>query len=395
MKRHLSLLALGLITFVGSSEAAEISETSRAEAPLTLRATLTESDGQAVHGQQNLVIRFFDGPRGRELLQVVLAQHADNPVPNAPVYFDANGEFEATLTAAHSLSPAGYRSATELLATQPKVWLSIVRGNQAETPRTPVIRRGTRLVAETPNEKALVLSLSEDPWTAQSITLATFQLPHRGSLEFVAIPELGEVGIVESFPLEQSLRFTTEEADPLELYLALAPADLPVPQALLWTAEDPELASGRVLVNQLSEQIWITEEALEDAAKIPDYPTNHFCGSDGQGFFEVVCNSYNTGGINFCESGAWYSVDRNSYSGGWQKKKKQSAIVGSCNTSVAVKLRYRGLCGFSYCWKNADSYTVAYGKSSGRAYSGAVKRRRRNEYRRNDSGYFRAHTSFY
>ncbi len=364
------------------------------EPPLTLSGTLFEADGAPVQGEQNLVIRFFDSAQGRELLQVVLASHPENPVADAPVFF-TDGAFEVDLAAAHSLSPDGYRSPAELFAAQSNVWMSVVRGTETETPRFAMKVVDGSLAPADGRKPALALSLSREAWTAEDVTLATFQLPHNGQLEFVAVPELGEVGLVETYPVERGLRFTTEDVDPLELYLALAPSDLPVPQALMWHAEDPELAAGRALVDHLAEPVLITDEAVALLSKLPDYPQNHFCGSDGQGFFEVVCNSYDTSGINFCESGDWHSVIRNSYSGGWQKKKKQSAIIGSCNTSVSVKLRYRGLCGFSYCWKNASSYTVAYGKSSGKIYSGAVKRRRRNEYNRNDSGYFRAHTSFY
>ena len=374
--------------------AAVESASGRPDLPLLLSGDLFEADGAPVQGEQNLVIRFFDDPKGREVLQVVLASHPENPVPDGPVFF-TDGAFRIELGAAHSIAPGSYGSPAELLAAQPTVWMSIVRGTDSETPRLPMKLRNGSLVPADGRKSALTFILSREAWTAEQVTLATFQLPNDGQLEFVALPELGEVGVVESFPVEHGLRFTTEDVDPLELYLALAPSDLPVPQALMWNAEDPELAAGRMMVDRMVEPVLITEEAVAFLSKIPDYPTNHFCGADRQDAFEVVCNSYNTGGINFCESGNWYSVIRNSYSGGWQKKKKQSAIIGSCNTSVSVKLRYRGLCGFSYCWKNASSYTVGYGKSSGNVYNGAVKRRRRNEYSRNDSGYFRAHTSFY
>lgn len=150
--------------------------------------------------------------------------------------------------------------------------------------------------------------------------LATFELSNGSTVSFLAVPEDGELGFSELVP-PGALSILSQRGDlrALDVFLALAPVDLPVPQALIEfdTREDVEtLVVGRSRTDHLAEPVHIPldELGLEESGIRNQVGASHYCGSAAL-FASDLCRAeagHNCALIDFCDSGLWTSLTRSS-----------------------------------------------------------------------------------
>jgi hypothetical protein len=228
--------------------------------------------------------------------------------------------------------------------------------------------------------------------------LATFELSNGSTVSFLAVPEDGELGFSEMVP-PGALSILSDRGDvrALDVFLALAPLDLPVPRALieLDTRKNvEELVVGRSRTDHLIEPVHILldELGLEEAAIRNLVGASSYCDSAVK-FASDLCRAeagHNCGLIDYCDSGLWTSLIRSSYRGGWYKRQASFGWTATCGTAVEVRNLYWD----NSQWKELPAVLVPSG------YYYFVKYHGLQTYRRViraclSSGNFRAYTNFH
>ena len=120
-----------------------------------------------------------------------------------------------------------------------------------------------------------------------AIELATFSLSNGNTVSLLAVPELREIGYVELVEIGAESILPSDDLSPLEIFLALAPSNTPVPRALIdldikGTAE--RLAAGLTRTDLLSEPIEVAVEDLGLPVRLATKATSS-CGSGGSQYF--------------------------------------------------------------------------------------------------------------
>lgn len=249
----------------------------------------------------------------------------------------------------------------------------------------------------------------------RSVTLAKLTLDNGNTVEFVALPELGDVGVIEIAAIEGdgSTIAAYQDSSALEIFRRVAPEETPIPPLLLELEaarhQDPGEDSG------LDADLLLPPEPAEEASGPADLPEDRalvksHCGADGaEDFKDDYCDQSGLNlfsPIKFCDhnyppaggNSVWYSLIRNSIkNGNWEKRWNSHGITGTCSTDVKVFHFYWGYTAFvGMHWKLNFSFTVAPGQVTTTLWFGGSKRYRRVErYRLGAVGGFRAATTFY
>jgi hypothetical protein len=240
----------------------------------------------------------------------------------------------------------------------------------------------------------------EADFTAE--VLASFRLSNGGTVKLLAVPELGELGYVEIVQAGAEPVLPGDGAmGPLEVFLALAPLEAPIPRALidLDTHGDAEhLAAGRARTERLSEPMAV---AISDLDLPAQGLAASYCGSGGGSLFAIdQCRSFsghNCNLIDFCDASynggdtVWFSLTRSSYSGGWLTRQSSYGRTAACGTSVEIKQQYW----VSGAWSTLSTQTMQSGQLYVSSWHGPQAYRRIVRKRLTSSGGFRAYTNFH
>lgn len=238
--------------------------------------------------------------------------------------------------------------------------------------------------------------------------LARMRIDEHYSVSFEVIPQLHEVSYSEvlALPPGSASRFHLERgsASPTRRFLELTKSDIPVPKILLDFDEESDsedlvsLLRSRDIVDDVESSSSIPSETPELSGETTAAAAVAVCGSGGStAFANAYCENK---GVNYCDSGGWYSLVRTS---GSSKKKISHSRTSSCQTTTTVFHFYRG---WWFGWKwfyvsyafDANQQFVPHGWYKFWKHVGGVKRRRKVERYRtssNEGGFFRAWTSFY
>jgi hypothetical protein len=232
--------------------------------------------------------------------------------------------------------------------------------------------------------------------------LASFRLSNGNTVEFVGLPEIGEIGYTEigksgkskpTFSLDRN--FTT-----LEQFLILSPESTSIPRMLL-EFDSPDnkdvliAARTRDVVDAIPETI----EVKVDRLVLPSQPAfggnqesfDWDCSKGASEFEQSFCNG--SGAIvEFCDPGRWETLIRNSWNGKWHKCKYSFALAAVCQDYADV----------THYWWNGTSWrpryeaTIPAGYWMWSRYKGIGKYRRRVKYNTVwQKGYLRAYTAFH
>lgn len=238
----------------------------------------------------------------------------------------------------------------------------------------------------------------------RAVKLASFRLSNGNTVEFIGLPEIGEVGYTEIGKSGESkptfslnCNFTT-----LEQFLILSPESTSVPRMLL-ELDSPDnkdvLISARTrdVVDAIPHAIEVNVDKLV-------LPPLYRFGGDSKGFKwncskgasefkESFCNASDAV-VEFCDPGEWSSLIRSSWDGKkWHKCKYSFAITAVCDDYADV----------THYWWNGTSWRVRYevnnlpdGYWMWSRYEGVGKYKR--QVRHNTvwkTGYLRAYTAFH
>lgn len=174
--------------------------------------------------------------------------------------------------------------------------------------------------------------------------LATLVVRNGHDIRFLVNPAAKEITVEESGPVDESaelpllMREELRDLDALQIYLALTPADRPVPRALyeLSAAEDARaLAAERSLaelVQPMPAKLIIVHPLVDKDQSSAFMP--ELCGANGASAFEELCST-GSHPESFCEPGkhVWHGR----YSNG--KYNKSEGLTVSCEASVRTKHR--------------------------------------------------------
>jgi hypothetical protein len=124
--------------------------------------------------------------------------------------------------------------------------------------------------------------------------------------------------------------------EPLEAYLALTPADRPVPEALLAASESPRvLAQARLRETVPGPLEAMPAHLLQLRSKEhPTFPAPELCGSNGTALFQDICDANSDLDETFCSPFLHASDSRSS-----SNKHRHGAVVTvSCGSSVTAEV---------------------------------------------------------
>jgi|GEM_PF-5533274 len=232
----------------------------------------------------------------------------------------------------------------------------------------------------------------------QAQVLAVFELSSGSTVTFLAVPEIGELGYSELVPVgAHSVLSHGGDLRALDVFLALAPLDVPVPRVLidLDTRDGAEkLAVGRLLTDRLDEPVYVLvdELGIDDQSLRSQAGASHYCSSAAE-FASDLCKAeagHNCNVIGFCDSGLRSSLTRESKQGGWQKRQSSFGWTATCGTAVEVRQEWW----INSAWDGHDPVLVPEGATYWVKWHGAQLYRR---YIRTSlsSGSFRAYTNFH
>lgn len=261
-----------------------------------------------------------------------------------------------------------------------------------------------RLAAMRPPEPYSKVKIAPES-KLDAIELATFSLSNGSTVTLLAVPEFREIGYVELVEIGAESILPSDEMSPLEVFLALAPSDTPVPRALIdldikGTGE--RLAAGRTRTDLLSEPIAVAVEDLGFPVRLATKATSS-CGSGGAQYFASnycgppVSPVNHAFAIEFCDANynggdsVWFNLTRNSYSGGWKMRPRSYGRTAACGTSVEIKQQYW----VSGAWVNLSTQLMQSGQVYISAWQGPDAYRRIIRSRQTGSGGFRAYSDFY
>lgn len=243
----------------------------------------------------------------------------------------------------------------------------------------------------------------DDVPEVRAVKIASFRLSNGNTVEFVGLPEIGEVGYTEigksgesepTFSLHRNL--TT-----LEQFLILSPESTSVPRMLL-ELDSPEnkdvliAARTRDVVDAIPEAIEVNVDRLV-LPSLPAFGGDHEifkwdCSKGASEFEQSFCNGSGAV-VEFCDADQWKTLIRNSWNGNWHKCKYSFAITAVCQDYADV----------THYWWNGTSWKVRYevtnlpdGYWMWSRYEGLGKYRRRVEHSTVwKTGYLRGYTAFH
>lgn len=271
-----------------------------------------------------------------------------------------------------------------------------------------------------------------------TITLAEVELAAEHTAQFIGFPERGEVAYIELGKGGEARPFfhQFEDLSTLKKYLILAPETAPLPRMLVESeTEMKDFSDGKPFLggdssleerNDLERLIaergvvesvpgLITADLGSDALKerfarhaqaVPelgpdlkasgDWDTGSWnCANGSATFANSFCNgSGGSGKIHFCDAGTFTGQRiRNSYNGGWYKRKYSFGITAACNDLVDVVHNWWN----GTSWKTTLHVTsLPSGYWMWTRYQGNGKYYRRVLHRTvYHTGYHRSYTAFY
>jgi hypothetical protein len=235
------------------------------------------------------------------------------------------------------------------------------------------------------------------------VKLASFRLSNGNTVEFVGLPEIGEIGYTEigksgkskpTFWLHRNLTI-------LEKFLILSPESTSIPRMLLEldSLDNKDVliaARSRDLVDAIPEAI----DVKLDKLVLPSPPAfggdNEIfkwdCSKGASEFEQSFCNGSGAV-VEFCDPDKWETLIRNSWNGKWHKCKYSFALAAVCEDYADV----------THYWWNGTSWrprykiwTIPAGYWIWSQYKGIGKYRRRVKYNTVwKTGYLRAYTAFH
>jgi hypothetical protein len=271
---------------------------------------------------------------------------------------------------------------------------------RSQTAARSLVSDHQRLVAIQPPDPSS-LEPSEEI-VLEPIELVSFELSNGSTVKLLAVPELSELGYVEITQVGAEPVLPGQgELRPLEVFLALAPLETPIPQALidLDTQGNAEsLATGRQRTDRVSEPIPV---GIDDLGLRNLAGASGSCGSGGGSYFAInYCKAqlgHNCNLIDFCDASynggdtVWFSLNRGSYSGGWLMRRASYGWTAACGTTVRVRQQYW----VSGAWVNLSTTDVNSGQVVYVYWEVPNAYRRILRSRLTGSGGFRAYTNFH
>jgi len=143
----------------------------------------------------------------------------------------------------------------------------------------------------------------------ESVRLVTFHIGNLSEVRIVAVPEIGEVSVMEVIPAGGNEKFVLQPGlTPAEVFHRLAPRNTPVPEAIL-ASDDRQLLADRALVTAIDAPIQVRPAKLGLKPSLPtkvgggscqngaagaDYFIDNHCGAlggPGYGSSESYCDS--------------------------------------------------------------------------------------------------------
>lgn len=270
----------------------------------------------------------------------------------------------------------------------------VVRNQRLEIGQARPADDVDRLAALRPPEPGTLEQAPEV--TIEAIELAKFELSTGGTVTLLAVPELGELGTIEVVQAGAEPVLSGEgEMSPLEVFLALAPLEMPIPQALIdmdRTGKAERLAAGRLRTDRLPEP---TAVDVDDLGLRNQVGAAGSCGPGGSSHF---ANNYcgcvlNHGGdlISFCDSGTWASLIRSSHDGAWRAREASYGRTAACGTSVRIRQQWW----VSGAWATLSTQVMDSGEIYISSWHGPNAFRRIVRERLAGGGYLRAYTNFH
>lgn len=235
-----------------------------------------------------------------------------------------------------------------------------------------------------------------------SAPLASFKLANSDTIEFAADSVSGETFWFIRTTDEENLKaFVNSDDSPLRLFLALAPANLAIPQSLVEADKTPEknsLIATRSLTNRLSEPVDLPTAKLVlpvqsgGLTASGDIGLHSYCGINGEsGFKARWCDPEwdpeagpTYASIYKCTSSLSRQIVHESIDddGEWRRRGFVSLAVAICTDPVRIRHQYRIRTFGGWRWKDAAvrTFNPQLGVMTGFKYDGDIQRRRRVIY---------------
>jgi hypothetical protein len=229
--------------------------------------------------------------------------------------------------------------------------------------------------------------------TSAGLEVARFRLGEARHARFIALADgvlFEEMGPEGAAPVIS----TTDDLSAVDVFLSLAPASTPVPRAIAALAEGPQLEAlaGRDVVESLTAPVDIARTEAELGILSHSGSTGTYnCSSGKAGFEAFACQGSGTSN-EYCDSGTWHNLARNS---GSDRVKRSLGVFVACGTHVQITHQYRDCCSN---WKNLHTTWIPGGHWMSSRYTGLASWRRRVQYDRvyqPAGSYLRAYSAFY
>lgn len=244
----------------------------------------------------------------------------------------------------------------------------------------------------------------DDVPEVRAVSLASFRLSNGNTVEFVGLPEIGEIGYTEigksgestpTFSLHHN--FTT-----LEKFLILSREFTSIPRMLL--EFDNHDNKGMLIAARTGDVVDTIPEPLEvnvDKLVLPPLPAfgdkakTWDCSKGAEEFDQSFCQGSGAV-VSYCDPGQWKTLIRSS----WDDKKKK---WHKCKNSFAITAVCQDFADVTHYWWNATSWRVRLTKPNlvgghwmCSQYNGYGKYRRRVKHDTVwKTGYLRGYTAFH
>ena len=230
--------------------------------------------------------------------------------------------------------------------------------------------------------------------------IASIELPGARQLEFYAVPEDGEIEIVEIAPSGEEAMYVGKKRDLIDIYLEVAPEGSPVPKVFLDVASADTRAESDFIAEDTFKSTIIEDQQILGLTEPVQAASVGYCTNSPAGvlyFTQHSCKSQNLRN-SFCDPGSHIS------GGGWlelvrqssDKKRKSYSRTAACGGTGQAKHYYWS--SFSGSWKTKRTYEIGANSQIWREAKGASKRFRRIRHKTHHpltGGFIRAWSEFY
>jgi hypothetical protein len=225
----------------------------------------------------------------------------------------------------------------------------------------------------------------EDAMPAPREEIARIQLA-QGEVVYYALPDTGEVAmLVKSIPDDQGrMTVLDEDLSPLEAYLALTAAEVPVPRALV-AAGDGSVPAGRVVADELVVAV-ANELSIGGTTALASNAQMCNEGTTSGSFHAQICSLNGWYDVTFCHNGTWHSVTDE-----WNDVYRSKSITLACNANGRIRHYYK----FGGIWYEVVDEAIPSGQMWQWTYDGNIPLRRKITHSRTASGFVRGASWFW